>query len=55
MSAWPCSPLLIPKLSGGAEPQPSSVIQSGVAPSAWLVIEARNFWISVFILSRLGA
>ena len=35
-------PLLTPKRSGGADPQPSSVSQSGVAWSPWFLITARN-------------
>ena len=39
-------PLLMPNLSGGADPQANSVSHSGVAPSAWFVITARTRWIA---------
>ncbi len=40
--ACPARPLLMPKLSGGADPQPSSVSHSGVAWSPRFLITARN-------------
>jgi len=53
--ACPAGPLLMPKLSGGAEPQAISVIQSGVVPSAWLFITLRTFWTSVSIVLIVDA
>ncbi len=42
--AWPIRPWLMPKRSGGADPQPSSVIHSGVPWSPCFRITARNSW-----------
>ena len=40
--SWPSRPLLMPNWSGGSDPQPISVIQSGVCPSLCSFITRRN-------------
>ncbi len=45
----------MPNWSGGADPQASSVIQSGVAASPWPFITERNFWMSCCISPIVGA